>query len=307
MEDDGALATSARLQQPFAVALDSAGANHFIAEMGNRIRRVDRAGVITTVVGPGAPGQAGQVELDEPHHLIVSPGSGDLYIGDTFNRRMLRYQPRTSTASPFAEQAGVARAFCLAFDRRGERLYVADTDHKVIRAIDMSSLAVSVVAGNGQAGRPEDNARAVAAPLVDPRAIALDGKGNLYILERNGNALRVLDSAGRIRTVAGTGQPGHTGDGGDARAATLNGPKHLTVDLDDNVLIADTENHVIRKVLVRENRIVRVAGTGMAGGADALPAPPTEVSLRRPHGVMVAPDGALFIADSWNDRVLKIE
>src|SRR5262249_59597361 len=98
----------------------------------------------------------------------------------------------------------------------------------------------------GEGGPAADGADARSSPLVDPRAVALDGRGHLYILERSGHALRVVDRSGKIRTVAGDGQKGDSGDGGDARRARLNGPKHLCVDARGDVLIADTENHRIR-------------------------------------------------------------
>jgi DNA-binding beta-propeller fold protein YncE len=142
--------------------------------------------------------------------------------------------------------------------------------------------------------------------LVDPRAVAVDANGNIYILERAGNALRVVDAGGKIRTVAGSGQKGLSGDGGEARKATLNGPKHLCVDRDGTVLIADTENHVIRRYLPSEGKIVRVAGTGKKGTA-GIGGPPEQVELSQPHGVFVNPSGAIYIADSSNNRVLRIE
>ena len=162
------------------------------------------------------------------------------------------------------------------------------------------------VAGNGQKGVPEDGALATAAPLVDPRAVIADAKGRVYILERGGHALRVVDADGKIKTVVGTGRQGNSGDGGDARQATLNGPKHLCFDRDGNVVIADTENHVIRKYLPRENRIVRVAGSGKKGRG-GIGGPPLDAELNQPHGVFVRNDGTLYIADSSNDRVLRIE
>jgi DNA-binding beta-propeller fold protein YncE len=165
---------------------------------------------------------------------------------------------------------------------------------------------VDTVAGNGERGKPEDEAEARRAPLVDPRAVAVDPLGNVYILERSGHALRVVDSAGKIRTVVGTGKPGNSGDGGDGRQATLKGPKHLCIDGEGNVLIADTENHLIRKYLPREKRIVRIAGTGKEGTA-GLGGPPLLAELNQPHGVYVHSDGRLYIADSSNNRVLRIE
>jgi sugar lactone lactonase YvrE len=144
------------------------------------------------------------------------------------------------------------------------------------------------------------------APLVDPRAVAVDAQGHVYILERSGHALRVVDPDGTIRTVAGTGKAGATGDGGPARQATLNGPKHLCIDLEGNVLIADTENHLIRKYLPREGKIVRVAGTGQKGTA-GVDGPPEQAELSQPHGVYVHPSGVLYITDSSNNRVLRME
>ena len=106
--------------------------------------------------------------------------------------------------------------------------------------------------------------------------------------------------------MAGTGQAGAGGDGGDARRASLNGPKHLCVDRDGNVIIADTENHLIRKYLPRKGKIVRVAGTGRKG-AGGIGGPPEQAELNQPHGVYIDPTGALYIVDSSNNRVLRIQ
>jgi hypothetical protein len=135
--------------------------------------------------------------------------------------------------------------------------------------------------------------------------VALDGRGNLYILERSGHALRVVDRAGKIRTVAGTGQQGDSGDGGDARHAQLNGPKHLCVDARGNVLIADTENHRIRLYNPEDGTIRTVAGNGRKG-TKGLGGPPSEAELAQPHGVTIGPGGILYISDSSNNRIVKI-
>jgi DNA-binding beta-propeller fold protein YncE len=287
---DGGPATAASLARPFAVAVDPRSGEYYVAELhGNRVRKIDRAGIISTVIGPGAPGEAGKVQLKEPHHLAFPPGGGDLFIADTLNNRILRFTPATGAVIPFAPAVTFGKTFCVAFDPRGERLYVAETTDNVVRWIDLRTLAVSAVHG----------------AFPDPRAVAVDSKGNLYVLSRNGHMLSVVDGAGNTRRVAGTGVKGHTGDGGEPLRATMNGPKHVSVDGEDNVFIADSENHVIRKLLVRENKIVEVAGTGTQG-AGAVPAAPTAVPLGRPHGVMVAPDGAVIISDSYNDRLLRL-
>ena len=185
-------------------------------------------------------------------------------------------------------------------------MYLADLDNRRVRAVDLKTGIVGAVAGNGKRGVPPDGAEATMAPLVDPRAVAADANGNVYILERSGHALRVVDAKGRIRTVAGTGKAGATGDDGEARQALLNGPKHLCIDLDGNVIIADTENHLIRKVLAKDGKIIRMAGTGKKGHG-GLGGDPLQAELSQPHGVFVDRSGTLYIADSSNDRVLKIE
>jgi DNA-binding beta-propeller fold protein YncE len=205
-----------------------------------------------------------------------------------------------------ALQAKFGGLYCLAFDAKGENLYVADLDNRRIRAIHVKSGIVTTVAGNGEKGVPKDGAEAKSQPLVDPRAVAVDSKGNVYICERGGHALRVVDPAGRIRTVAGTGKAGLAGDGGPALSAQMNGPKHLSVDADDSVLISDTETHTIRRYSPKDGKIARVAGTGKKGASGAGGAP-EQCELARPHGAMVGPRGAIYISDSDNHRVLRIE
>ena len=118
------------------------------------------------------------------------------------------------------------------------------------------------------------------------------------------NFLKDVDKAGKIRTVAGTGKKSFSGDGGDALKAGMNGPKHLYPDRQDNILIADAENNVVRKYIPATRKIVRVAGTDRKG--TALNADPLKTELARPHGVYVHTDGVIYIVDSYNSRVLKI-
>jgi DNA-binding beta-propeller fold protein YncE len=137
--------------------------------------------------------------------------------------------------------------------------------------------------------------------------VAVDSKGQVYILERGGNALRVVGTDGKIKTVVNaSGKQGGTGDGGPALAATMSGPKHLCVDKDDTVIIADAESHLVRRYVPADGSIQRIAGTGKKGAAGVGGAP-EKAELARPHGVTIHPKtGELYITDSYNDRVLKI-
>ena len=300
-ERTGIPAAQAKLKEPFGVGFDGAG-NMFIIEMasGNRLLKVDaRDGLLTPVAA----------SFHGPHNLALLPG-GDVLIADTWNGRVRRVRMPGAAVEDvpgFAVPAAQARAsgpYCIALSFDGSQLYVADL--RRIHVIDLKTGRSRVVAGNGQKGVPADGAVAVEAPLIDPRAVAPDRRGNVYILERNGHALRVVGRDGRIRTVVNaSGKKGATGDGGDALAATMSGPKHLCVDRDDSVIIADAENNVIRRYDPKNGKIFRVAGTGKKGAA-GLGGPPEQCELNRPHGVTVHRDGTLYITDSYNNRVLKI-
>jgi sugar lactone lactonase YvrE len=323
--DEKVPATEARLVDPFAIDFDQAGNAYMVELTGGRALRVDGKGILTLFAGTGKKGNEGddgparQATFYGMHNLAVTP-DGTVYLADTWNNRIRKVDPKAGIVTAFAGtgkkgyagDGGPAAAaqfggiYCLAFDARFTKMYVTDLDNRRIRVIDMKSGEVRTVAGNGEKGVPKDGADAQASPLVDPRAAAVDSKGNLYVLERAGHALRVVDPQGKIRTVAGTGKKGDSGDGGDARMATLNGPKHLCIDGEDNVIIADTANHVVRKYTPADGRIVRIAGTGKKGDS-GTGGDPLAVSMNEPHGVHVARDGTLYIADSYNGRVFRYE
>jgi DNA-binding beta-propeller fold protein YncE len=318
-------ATEAKLVGPFGVDFDKAG-NMYIVEMtGYRVHKVDTKGILTTIAGTGQKGDKGdggpatQAEFNGMHSLCVLP-DGNLCLADTWNSRLRKLDVKTGMVTPLAGsgkkayrgdggpalKADFSGLYSVVVDAKGENLFVADLENRRIRKINLASGTVTLVAGNGQKGVPADDAEAAKAPLVDPRAVAVDKKGNVWILERGGHALRVVDTNGKVTTVAGTGKAGLSGDGGDARKATLNGPKHLCIDLDGNVIIADSGNHCVRKYIVAEGKIVRVAGSGKKG-ADGVGGDPLKAEMNEPHGVTVHPSGVLYIVDSNNNRVLKLE
>lgn len=319
---DAVLVLGEHLREPFGVAFTREGAA-FIVEMGgNRVSRLSPQGTVRVIAGTGEQGFTGdggpaiEARFNGPHHLLMGP-DGHLYIADTFNNCVRRIDLKTGIITRvagtgekgFSGDGGKAvdakfgGIYALAFG--GSTLYMCDLDNRRIRAVDITAGIVRTVAGNGEKGVPVDGQDALTQPLVDPRAVAVDSHGRLYILERNGHALRVVERNGKIRTVAGNGTPGFSGDGGPARDALLRGPKHISIDSDDTVLISDTENHVIRRYSPG-GLITRVAGTGEAG-ADGVGGPAEKCMLNRPHGAQFHPGTrAIYISDSENHRVLRV-
>lgn len=322
---DGSPAATAKLTQPFGVDFGPDG-TIYIVEMvkGERLRAINAKGLLATLAGAtGDKGHAGdggpgpQARFNGMHSLAVGP-DGCVYLADTWNNCVRKFDPKTGIVSAFAgtgekgfsgdggpaAKAKFGGCYCVSFDPAGKALFITDLDNHRIRKVDLATGIVTTVAGNGKKGVPKDGEDATAEPLVDPRAHAVDAKGNLYILERSGHVLRVVGADGKIRTVAGTGKPGM--GSGKAMAAAMRGPKHLCIDKDGSVLIADTENHRIVRYVPGEEKLVPVAGTGKKGTA-GFGDDPLKAEFNQPHGVIVHPKtGEVYISDATNGRVLKI-
>lgn len=324
-KESGAAATECALHEPFSTAFTPAG-EMVIVEMdhGNRVLKVDKQGVLRVIAGTGAKGYSGDggpataATFNGIHNHAVLP-NGDLLLADSFNHTLRKIEMATGQITSVAghgqkgyagdggpaAEAQFSTLIQIALDPTAKHLYLTDIGNRRVRLLDLAQGTVRTVAGNGKAGVPPDGAVATEAPLSDPRAVAPDAEGGFYVLERGGNALRYVDAAGKIRTVAGTGAKGATGDGGPALQATMSGPKYICMDRDGTVLIADAENHLIRRYSPKTGLITRVAGTGKPGTA-GLGGDPLQCELRRPHSVVIGPDGLLYITDSYNDRVLKV-
>ena len=316
-------ANAVRLNTPFGVDFDSQGNLWFVELQGHRIGRI-AAGELTIPAGTGMKGYSGDggpgaaATFNGMHNLAIGP-AGEVYVSDTWNQTVRKFDPQSGQVTTVAgtgekgfsgdggpaTQAKFGGIYCVSFDTPRDRLVLTDLDNKRIRTVDLKSGVVHTVAGNGKGGVPADRAVATAAPLVDPRAAIADKEGRIYVLERGGHALRVVELDGTIRTIVGTGRKGNTGDNGPALSATMRGPKHLCLDQDGSVLIADTDNHVIRRYDLQTKQITRIAGTGRVGTA-GLSGPPDQLEMNQPHGVYVHQSGDLYIADSHNHRILKI-
>ena len=179
-----------------------------------------------------------------------------------------------------------------------------------IRQVNLKTGIITTFAGTGKPkAKPDrasigDDGPAAKAIIVGARAVCVDGQGNTYICEREGNAIRKVDGKGIITTIAGTGKQGHTGDGGNAREATFNGPKGVTATAEGLVYVVDSENQAIRLIDTGADRIFTVAGGGpQARGFAGEKVLATEAKLDRPHGICLAPSGGLYLGDTNNHRV----
>jgi len=319
------VASGGDLVLPFGIAFDSAGNLYSPLLNKNCILRIDSEGKQHLFAGTGKAGFAGdggpaeKAQLNFIHNCITL---GDaLLVADTGNASVRKVDFKTHTITTIAGvgkkgfsgdggpalKAEFGGVFCLALDAEGKRLFVCDLDNRRIRAVDLQNGIATNFAGNGKRGLPVDGAAASESPLVDPRAVACDSKNNVYILERGGHALRVVDASGKIHTVVGTGKKGPAAPGTvDGLQATLNGPKHLCCDRDTNVIIADTDNHVIRRYSPKTGKVETIVGSKL-GSAPITPGMALlDVTLSQPHGVYVDGEGVLFIADSYNNRILKV-
>lgn len=266
---DGGKATEARLNEPYEVRFDNDGNMFFVEMINNVIRRVDaKTGIIQTIAGTGEKGYG---------------GDGGPAIKAQFNR------PHS-----------------IALDHRGG-LYVADIGNHRIRRIDLETGIVESIAGDGTTQPPKHGHLAKDHSVVGPRALFIEGD-TMWVALREGHSVWKLSLAtGKWKHVAGTGKKGFSGDGGNAREATFNGPKGIAVGPDENVYVVDTENQVIRMIDTKTDLISTVAGAGPNHrGFSGDGGPATEALMDRPHGICVGPDGSVYVGDTNNHRVRRV-
>lgn len=314
---DGGPALDAAMT-PLSAALDAAG-NLFIADgVNNRIRKVDNAGIITTVAGDGTTGVAGDggpaiaAQLNRPN-LIAVDGAGNLFVYDDSGR--IRRIDRSGTITSFVGGSprvdrgdggpaveAVVRPSALAVDAQ-DNVYIAEAEYARVRKVSPTG-TITAFAGTGVAGFSGDGGPALDAQLSGPAGLAIDPAGDVYVSDAGNSRIRRISPTGIITTIAGTGQPGFSGDGQPATAATFYGPSSLALDQAGNLFVSDTRNQRVRRI-DPSGIVTTVAGTGAQGFVvEGVPA--LQATFQYPFGLAVDRHGDLLIVDSGNRRVRRL-
>jgi PKD repeat protein len=314
---DGGQATSAQLNRPRGVAIDAQGNVYVATENDYRVRKV-AGGTITTVAGTGVTGfsgdggQATSAQITSPVGVAVD-GQGNLYIADRDNNRIRKVSGGIITTVAGTGVAGysgdggqatsaqIRSPYGIALDAQGN-LYIADFNNNRVRKVTTAGV-ISTIAGTGVAGYSGDGGQATSAQLKGPVAVALDAQGNLYIADYSNYRVRKVTTAGVISTVAGTGVPGFSGDGGPATSAQTGSPAGVAVDVSGTLYIADWSNNRIRAV--SGGNITTIAGSTAGFTGDGGQA--SSAKLNSAFDLAVDNKGSLYVSDALNQRLRKIE
>jgi uncharacterized protein (TIGR03437 family) len=306
---DNGPATMAFLNFPQGLAIDSSG-DLVVADMGNSAARRFRIGVNINTFGQ---------LLGSPFGVAVDQ-TGNFYVTDeepgfpSENPHILRLEPDGTTSiiagtgpdgyagdGLQAVGAGINLPQGLAVDTTGN-IYLADFGDNRVRMIDTQGV-IHTIAGNGKPLFSGDGGPATAAGM-NPADLAVDGQGDVFVVDQLNNRVRKIAPNGNISTVVGNGIPGYMGDGGPAEAAELNAPTGIAIDQNGNLYIADEGNSVVRRITTG-GLITTIAGNGTLTPSSGDGGPATAAALD-PWSIAVDAPGNVYVTDSFNDRVREL-
>lgn len=319
---DGGPAASALIQRPWTVSADLQGNILFVDYDNNVIRKIDTRGVITTVAGSGKVGLGTDNVLATTSALyypfsVSTEAAGSFLIADFLNNTLRRVSTggmiSTIAGNGFkavAPNGGAASSAILVYPSKvtvepSGNVLIADLENQLVERVTLSNGTIATIAGIGRAAYTGDNVPAITAALSSPQGITTDHSGNIYISDTYNHRIRKIDATGTITTIAGVGQSAYLGDNGPALKAYLSVPQGLRFDPSGNLVFADSNNHAIRSISP-QGIITTIAGTGTAGyNGDGISA--TKAQLNIPTDVAFDAAGNLFIADSANNRVRRVD
>jgi Bacterial Ig-like domain (group 3) len=326
-DQNGEIGTATLVDGEAILTVSNLGAGTFtvtVSYNGTTSYGSSGAETIITAVGIGAPGYEGDngpasaAELDGPSGMAFD-SAGDLFFTDNFNNVVREVVKATGDVitvagnglAGYSGDGGPATAAELygpdgvAVDSAGD-LFIADAKNNVVREVVQATGDIITVAGDGTAGYSGDNGLATAAELNNPRTVAVDSVGDLFIADRGNSVIReVVKATGDIITVAGTGTAGYSGDNGPATGAELNHPFYVALDSAGDLFIADTGNNRIREVIKSSGDIITFAGNGTAA-ANGDGGPATAAGVGDPHGLAFDAAGDLFIAEQSYNVVREV-
>ena len=280
---------------------------------------------IKTIAGTGTPGFSGdggpaiQASINNPYGLVVGP-EGALYFCEIGNHRIRRLDLKTQLITTVAgsgkkgysgdggpaTEASLNEPYEVRFDRTGN-MYFVEMQNQVVRRVDSKTRLITTVAGTGAAGFSGDGGPAKLAQFKQPHSLAFDRQGHLLVCDIGNHRIRKIDlRTGVIETLAGNGKRGKTQDGTKVDEAPLNGPRALAVARNGDMYVALREGNAVYRIDARSEKLYRVAGTGETGytgdGGAAL-----EARLAGPKALALSRDGSLYMADTENHAIRRID
>ena len=317
--DDGTNSSTFTLNAPAGLAVARDGRLYVADDANHRVLVVEPDGSVEYAAGTAGDGLLGdgkpalESALDAPTDVAVD-ADGALYIADAQGHQVRKVNADGLLVTVAGANEGDGDGELAVDTKLGlpahialgadGTLFISDVETHSVRAVNPQGVIRTVV-GSDTAGFAGDGGPAYAALLDSPLGLAVDGDGVLYIADSGNGRIRAVDASGNISTIAGTGTPGFSGDGGPATAAKLSTPTDVAIGPAGTLYVADANNNRVRVVDLTSGNISTFAGSGTSefSGDDG---PATQAELNNPTAVAVHSDGTVYITESLSNRIRKV-